>query len=467
MLREEEIKILVIDDEQINLDNISHVLTKDGYQTTTASSGREALEKLEAQDYNLVVTDLRLGDMDGVEVMEFVKKNSPDTEVIVITGYATVNSAVDAMSKGAYYYLPKPFNFKQLREVIHNALEKSQLKREISRLRHQININRGATQFIGHNPAILKLKDDIAQVAQLDCNVLITGETGTGKELVARTVYELSPRSHKRFLPINCGALTEDLMLNELFGHEKDAFTGASKWRKGLLESADGGVVLFDEVGEMPLMMQVKLLRVLQEKKIIRVGGTQEIPVDVRILAATNRDLKIETEEQRFRTDLYYRLNVVSLYIPPLRDRKDDIPALVRHFLAKYPSASGEVKAVASETLQKIIQYDFPGNVRELENIVERSLAMCNGSEVLPEDLPPEIRNAQAPRVPMASASVPGQATMNLEESERNHILAVLKQEDGNQTRAAKILGIARVSLWRKLKKYHDEGFDVEAYLNS
>ncbi len=467
MLIEDEIHILVVDDEQINLENISHVLTKDGYQVATASSGREALAKLELQSYDLVVTDLRLGDMDGVGVMEYVKKNSPDTEVIVITGYATVNSAVEAMSKGAYYYLPKPFNFKQLREVIHNALEKSQLKREISSLRHQLNINRGATQFIGHNPAILKLKDDIAQVAQLDCNVLITGETGTGKELVARTIYELSPRCHKRFLPINCGALNEELMLNELFGHEKDAFTGASKGRKGLLESAHGGVVLFDEIGEMPLMMQVKLLRVLQEKKIIRVGGTEEIPVDVRILAATNRDLKQETEHKRFRTDLYYRLNVVALYIPPLRDRKDDIPALVRHFLAKYPSVDGQVKTMTSETLQQIMNYDFPGNVRELENIIERALAMCNRSEVGPEDLPAEIRKGGTIQVLPPVTSTFGQSLVNLDENERNHILAVLKQEMGNQTKAAKILGIARVSLWRKLKRYQDEGFDVEAYLNS
>ncbi len=467
MLLEDEIHILVVDDEQVNLENISHVLTKDGYHISTASSGGKALQMLEVQNFDLVVTDLRLGDMDGVSVMEYVKQNSPDTEVIVITGYATVNSAVEAMSKGAYYYLPKPFNFKQLREVIHTALEKTQLKREISILRHQLNVNRGATQFIGHNPAILKLKDEIAQVAQLDCHVLITGETGTGKELVARTIYELSPRSHKRFLPINCGALTEELMLNELFGHEKDAFTGASKERKGLLESAHGGVVLFDEIGEMPLMMQVKLLRVLQEKKIIRVGGTREIPVDVRILAATNRDLKLETEQNRFRTDLYYRLNVVSLTIPPLRKRKDDIPALVRHFLAKYPAVDGEVKSISSETLQCIMDYDFPGNVRELENVVERALAMCNSNEIGPDDLPQEIKKKRAPVVQPPVSSLPGHALVNLEENERGHILAVLKQEQGNQTKAAKILGIARVSLWRKLKKYQDEGFDVETFLNS
>ncbi|MBU0681957.1 MAG: sigma-54 dependent transcriptional regulator [Proteobacteria bacterium] len=467
MLIEEQIHILIVDDEQINLENISHVLSKDGYRVATANCGRDALEKVDVQHYDLVVTDLRLGDMDGVGVMEYIKQHSPDTEVVVVTGYATVNSAVEAMSKGAFYYLPKPFSFNQLREVIRSALEKSELKREITHLRQQLNANRGATQFIGHNPAILKLKDDIAQVAQLDCNVMINGETGTGKELVARTIYELSPRCQKRFLPINCGALTEELMLNELFGHEKDAFTGASKWRKGLLESAHGGVVLLDEVGEMPLMMQVKLLRVLQEKKIIRVGGTEEIPVDVRILAATNRDLKLETEQKRFRTDLYYRLNVVSLYIPPLRSRKDDIPALVRHFLAKYPTVDGQVKTITDETLQLIMNYDFPGNVRELENVLERALAMCNREEVRPEDLSPEIRKGGGIRALPQVIPGGGPPRVNLDENERNHILAVLKMEEGNQTRAAKILGIARVSLWRKLKKYQDEGYDVEAYLRA
>jgi transcriptional regulator with PAS, ATPase and Fis domain len=342
-------------------------------------------------------------------------------------------------------------------------MEKTLLKREINQLQQRIRAKKGVTQFIGHNPEIRKLKDSIAQFAQLDSNILITGETGTGKELVARTIYELSPRANKRFLPINCGAMTEELMLNELFGHEKEAYTGAGKMRKGLLESATGGVVLFDEIGEMPLSMQVKLLRVLQEKKIIRVGGTDEISIDVRILAATNRDLLEEAQKARFRQDLYYRLNVISLHIPPLRERKDDIPLLVNHFLAKHVPSDGEVRCIAPDALLRLQGYNFPGNVRELENIVERSLAICGESDIQVHHLPAEFGNYQAIDIhQMQPAAAP---TKSLEENEREYILSVLKNLDGNKTQAAKIIGIDRVSLWRKLKRYKNNGFDVEEYL--
>ena len=287
--------------------------------------------------------------------------------------------------------------------------------------------------------------------------ILITGETGTGKELVARTIYELSPRAEKRFLPINCGAMTEELMVNELFGHEKDAYTDAGGQRNGLLESANGGVVLFDEIGEMPLTMQVKLLRVLQERKIIRVGGTKEIPVDIRVLAATNRDLKEEVQKGTFRQDLYYRLNVVNLHIPPLRERKDDIPLLVNYFLAKHPQ-TGKSKSVSREALGRLLEYDYPGNARELENIIERSLAFCDSSEIKPHHLPSELTHSphfQLPNVETVNSS------KSLDENEREYILSVLKSVDGNKTKAAKIIGIDRVSLWRKLKKYDNNGLET------
>lgn len=459
-----DIRILVVDDEIINLQNISHVLKKEGYHVQAASSGTEAVEIIAHNHFDLILTDLKMADIDGVKVMEMAKEMLPNAEVIIITGYATVNSAVEAMAKGAFYYLPKPIKLKELRALVKKALEKIMLKNEISKLKQMIMAKKGVTQFVGQNQAILKLKDDIAQVAQLDCNVLITGETGTGKELVARTIYELSPRENKRFLPINCGALTEDLMLNELFGHEKDAFTGASKWHKGLLESADGGVVLFDEIGEMPLTMQVKLLRVLQEKKIIRVGGTQEIPIDVRILAATNRDLQEEAKKGVFRQDLYYRLNVVSLNIPSLRERKDDIPLLVRHFLAKYPQTDGTVKSIEPRALDLLQEYDYPGNVRELENIIERSLAMCGEPEIKVYHLPSEFSEYNAIEISSRSESEP-KRLQSLEKTERDYIMSVLKKVDGNKTKAAKIMGIDRVSLWRKLKKYEESGFNVEEYL--
>ncbi len=453
------ITILLVDDEVINLQNVGHFLEQQGFAVTTAASGNEALAQLSQSHFDLIITDLKMGDIDGVQVMKTAKSLYPEVEVIIVTGYATVNSAVDAMAQGAFYYLPKPIKLKELHALVLRATEKTMLRREINRLKKRIKAQEGTTQFIGQNPEILKLKDSIAQFAQLDCNVLITGETGTGKELVARTIYELSPRADKRFLPINCGAMTEDLMVNELFGHEKDAYTDAGGKRQGLLESAGGGVILFDEIGEMPLTMQVKLLRVLQEKKIIRVGGTQEIPIDIRILAATNRDLQEEVKKGTFRQDLYYRLNVVQIHIPPLRDRRDDIPLLVNYFLAKYSRPDGTVKGISQEALAHLQEYDFPGNARELENIVERSLALCDNAEIKLHHLPQNISPAphiQLPEMPTVRPS------RSLEENEREYILSVLKTVDGNKTKAAKIIGIDRVSLWRKLKKYEQKGFSVE-----
>lgn len=457
MSEKNQLAILLVDDEIINLQNVGHFLEQQDFQVTTATNGKEAINLLHQFHFDLVITDLKMGDIDGVQVMQSAKELHPEIEVIIVTGYATVNSAVDAMAQGAFYYLPKPIKLKELHVLVLRATEKTMLRREISRLKQRIKAQQGTTQFIGQNPAILELKDSIVRFAQLDCNILITGETGTGKELVARTIYELSPRAEKRFLPINCGAMTEELMVNELFGHEKDAYTDAGGQRNGLLESANGGVVLFDEIGEMPLTMQVKLLRVLQERKIIRVGGTKEIPVDIRVLAATNRDLKEEVQKGTFRQDLYYRLNVVNLHIPPLRERKDDIPLLVNYFLAKHPQ-TGKSKSVSREALGRLLEYDYPGNARELENIIERSLAFCDSSEIKPHHLPSELTHSphfQLPNVETVNSS------KSLDENEREYILSVLKSVDGNKTKAAKIIGIDRVSLWRKLKKYDNNGLET------
>jgi len=466
MIDPKEIRILVVDDDPIILKNICHILNKDGYQTVSADSGASALQKLAESPFDLVVTDLKMGDIDGFKVMDTTKRLQPDTEVIIITGYATVNSAVEAMARGAFYYIPKPFKLQLLKEIVRNALEKSLFKQNLHTLKNTGAPQAGATQFVGQNKAILQLKDTIAHVAQLDCNVLITGETGTGKELVARIIHELSPRANKRFLPINCAALTEELMLNELFGHEKDAFTGASGTRKGLLESAEGGVVLLDEVGETPLQMQVKFLRALQEKRIIRVGGTQEIPINIRIIAATNRDLKEDVSNKTFRQDLYYRLNVVSLHIPALRERRDDIPALIRHFLAKYPSLDRQTKSMNDEAVSLLMEYAFPGNVRELENIIERTLATCTDGEIGLEHLPKDVvKYVQQPAE--VEVSTPVEAPLkSLKNTERQYILSVLQQARGNQSKAAEIMGISRVSLWRKLKRYQQEGLDIDQYLS-
>lgn len=459
MSEKNDIAILLVDDEVINVQNVGHFLDQQGFFVTTATSGNEALKLLGQAHFDLVITDLKMGDINGVQVMNVAKELHPEIEVIIVTGYATVDSAVDAMAQGAFYYLPKPIKLKELHALVLKATEKTLLRREIGRLKQRIVTQEGTTQFIGKNPAILKLKDSIAHFAQLDCNILITGETGTGKELVARTIYELSPRADKRFLPINCGTMTEELMVNELFGHEKDAYTDAGKLRNGLLESANGGVVLFDEIGEMPVNMQVKLLRVLQEKTIIRVGGTKEIPIDVRLLAATNRDLKEEVQKGTFRQDLYYRLNVINLHIPPLRDRKDDIPLLVNYFLAKYSLPKEKTKSFSPQALHRLQEYDFPGNARELENIIERSLALCDDSEIQPHHLPTDLSRSLPFHLPSIRE---GQVSKSLEENEREYIFSILRSVDGNKTKAAKIIGIDRVSLWRKLKRYEKNGINVE-----
>ncbi len=459
MSKKNSITILLVDDEEINVQNVGHFLEQQGFSVTTATSGEMALSLLNQSHFDLVITDLKMGDVDGVQVMKTAKELHPEIEVIIVTGYATVNSAVEAMDQGAFYYLPKPIKLKELHALVLRATEKTLLRREIGRLKLRIGAQQGTTQFIGQNPAILELKDSIAHFAQLDCNILITGETGTGKELVARTIYELSPRSEKRFLPINCGAMTEELMANELFGHEKDAYTDAGSLRNGLLESANGGVVLFDEIGEMPLIMQVKLLRVLQEKTIIRVGGTKEIPIDIRLLAATNRDLKEEVQKGTFRQDLYYRLNVINLHIPPLRDRKDDIPLLVNYFLAKYSQPNTDTKNFSKEAMKRLLDHDYPGNARELENIIERSLAICDDSEIQPHHLPADIYGHKNFHLSHVDTEKPH---ISLEENERDYILSILKGVDGNKTKAAKIIGIDRVSLWRKLKKYEKNGIATE-----
>ena len=457
----EQIRILVVDDEIINLENIRHYLTKQGYAPKVAENGYVAIELMDAHLFDLVITDLKMEGIDGCQVMEYCKQKMPDAEVIIMTGYATVNSAVEAMARGAYYYLPKPIKLHELKALIEKALEKNMLRREVSELKQQIMAKKGVTQFVGHNEKILKLKDDITTFSQLDCNVLIIGETGTGKELVARTIYELSPRSDKRFMPINCAALSEELVLNELFGHEKDAFTGASQIHRGLFETVDGGVILLDEIGEMPMAMQAKMLRVLQEKKLFRIGGTKEISVDFRTLAATNRDLEEEVRHKRFRQDLYYRLNIATLHIPPLRERKEDIQLLVYHFLGKYPTADNQVKTISADALQILQDYDYPGNVRELENIIERALAICRGPTIEPRHLPVSPDSPPRQQSPQDAPDIE-QTTKSLQENERDYILRILKSVEGNKTKAAKLMGIDRVSLWRKLNKYKDEGLDID-----
>ena len=443
-------RILIIDDEPIALQNLEHIMLKEGYEVLALENGVEAIKQLEKTEFDLVLTDLKMQPVDGLQVLDHVKQLYPDTEVILITAYATVDTAVEAMKKGAYHYISKPFKLDEVRYTVRKALEKRLLKKEVSELRAKVREQEGIPTIIGKSAKMLSLQQTIRQIAPTDCNVLILGETGTGKELVARAIHQLSPRAENRFLAFNCGAFSEELLANELFGHEKEAFTGARGVKKGLLEVASGGTVLLDEIGDMPLSMQVKLLRVLQEKRLIRVGGTEEIPVDIRVLAATNKDLRKEIRKGTFRKDLYYRLNVITLEVPPLTERRDDIPLLVHHFLRKFADAQGKkVEKVSDEVMDILMAYEFPGNVRELENIVERAVALCEGDTIQPRHLPPDLQQltlrVHRPRQ---------REFLSLEEQEKEYISWVLRKTKGNKTKAAEILGIDRVSLWRKLKKY-------------
>ena len=449
-------KILIVDDEPIARDNLDHVLKKAGYITILAEHGQQAIDLLKQEEVDLVLTDLRMKGKDGMAVLGEAKKLWPSTEVVVITGYASVDTAVEAMRQGAYDYVAKPFKIDELRIIVEKALEKTSLRREIFHLREQVTARTGTARIIGQSPKIQVLRETIHQVAQLDCNVLIQGETGTGKELVARTIHELSPRASRRFVAFNCGAFTEELITSELFGHEQGAFTGANKTRKGLIEMAEGGTVFFDEVGELSLSMQVKLLRILQERTLMRVGGTEEIPVDIRVLAATNKDLRKAAEEGAFRTDLFYRLDVLTIHVPPLSERRDDIPLLASHFLAKHARPGRTAPRLSDEAARRLMQYEYPGNIRELENIVQRILFHCDGDIVEPQHLVDDLHETAPVAVRGMRENWP-----SLDEHEKRYILEVLDEVEGNKSAAAKILGIDRVSLWRKIKRYGLENPDA------
>lgn len=443
--------ILVVDDEAIARDNLAHILQKSGYQVLLAADGNEAVAAMKAQEVNLVITDLRMKGKDGMGVLAETKQLWPAAEVLMVTGYASLDTAIEAMKQGAYHYLAKPLNVKELQAIVVKALERSAMQQELYRLRQQIADNSETSKIIGGSSKTVALREQISQVAQLDCNVLILGETGTGKELVARTIHELSRRAGNRIVSLNCGAFSEDLMSNELFGHERGAFTGAEKQKKGLLEYARGGTVFFDEIGELPLQMQVKLLRVLQERTLMRVGGAEEIPIDIRVLAATNRNLKEASDEGTFRKDLYYRLDVITILIPPLIERRNDIPLLASHFLHKHTEPGRTVPQLSEMAVQRLKSYDYPGNIRELENIIQRVLITCREDVIEPhhfdDDLGPET----------AVAISQEQSWPSLEDHEKLYILKVLDEVEGKRSKAAEILGIDRVSLWRKIKRYNLE----------
>jgi DNA-binding NtrC family response regulator len=443
-------KLLIVDDERVALKNLEHVMKKEGYDVVATQSGANALKILGEQSFDVVLTDLRMEKVDGTQILRKCRELYPDTEVVLITGYATLESAVDAMKHGAFYYIAKPFKLDEVRKVVLEAVEKVRMRKENRELREQIEKYQGKVKIITQDPSLQKILETARQIAPTDCNVIISGESGTGKELFARYLHVNSARAGGPFFAINCGAFTEELLANELFGHEKGAFTGAQTMKKGLIETASGGTLFLDEVTETPLSMQVKLLRVIQEKEVLRVGSTEPMKVDVRFIAATNRNVPDSIKEGRFRQDLYFRLNVVSLHIPPLSERKDDIPLLSYYFLKKYALLmKKDINEISPEVISLLMNYGFPGNVRELENIIERGVALSTGNSIDLAQLPEDLKELNIKTFRKKEGKIP-----SLEVQEMEYIKWVLTEVGGNKTLASQVLGIDRVSLWRKLKKY-------------
>jgi len=442
--------ILIVDDEKIAVKNLEHIMKKEGYNVSSTLSGKNALIMLQEREFDIILTDLRMEKVDGMQVLKKAKELYPDTEVILITGYATVSSAIDAMKHGAFYYITKPFRLEEVRKVVKDALEKVKIKKENLQLKDQIDAYQGRVNIVTQNTEMKKILTTARQIAPSDCNVLISGESGTGKELFAKYVHFNSTRHDKPFLPVNCGAFTEELLTNELFGHEKGAFTGANSLKKGLIEMADQGTLFLDEITEMPPSMQVKLLRVIQEKELLRVGGNLPISVNVRFIAATNRDIEKAMDSGIFRRDLYYRINVITLNIPPLSRRKDDVPLLCYYFLKKFNHIlKKQVGNISEDVFEILLNYDFPGNVMALEHIIERAVILCNSDKIELAHLPSDLRDIHIKTFRKIEGRI-----HTLEEQEINYIKWVMEEVGGNKTLASQLLGIDRVSLWRKLKKF-------------
>jgi DNA-binding NtrC family response regulator len=445
-----EDSILVVEDEDIARRNLEHILKKEGYNVVAVDRGAKALNLLQHQNFDLVLTDLKMEKVDGMQVLQKCRELQPYTDVIMITGYATVDSAVAAMKKGAYHYIAKPYKIDEIRQIVSQALMKRRLQLENLELKESLKKAQPVPFIVGKSKSITRVLKTLRQIAPSDTNVLIYGESGTGKELAAKAIHHLSPRSENRFVAFNCGSFTEELMANELFGHEKGAFTGAVQAKTGLLQTAHKGTVFLDEIGDMPMSMQVKLLRVIQEKELLPVGGVDPFPVDVRFIAATHRDLQEDVQKGHFRQDLYYRLNVIALRLPALTERVDDIPLLVNHFLAhKSRAMKKEIDVIEPEAMDLLCRYSWPGNVRELENVIERAVALENGPLIRVADLPDYVYNLSIETYRHTPSDIP-----TLEEQEKRYIQWILDKSEGNKTRAAKIMGIDRVSLWRKLKRF-------------
>jgi DNA-binding NtrC family response regulator len=436
-------KILIVDDELVVRDSLGKWFTSEGYTARPVGGAREALEVIQQMEFDIALLDIKMPGMDGMELQSRLREADPDLTVVIMTGYASVDTAVQALKQGAYDYITKPVDPDELSHLVEKALEHKRTRREVALLRENLQESAPGTELIGKSPAMKKVVELIEMVAPTDATVLITGESGTGKEVVARAIHAAGPRRFMPMVTVHCGALTETLLESELFGHEKGAFTGAQYRKKGKFEVADGGSVFLDEISDISLKTQTDLLRVLQEKEIVRVGSSQQIKVDFRAIAATNKNLETLVKAGTFRPDLYYRLHVFCIDVPPLREHRDDIPLLVNHFLNKFCTATSRpIPQLSGEALELLMRHDWPGNVRELENAVERALVVGRGSEIRPADF----------AFPFQGDEPKGGKT--LDDVERVHIERILRETQHNLSRAARILDIDRTTLYNKLRRY-------------
>jgi len=445
-------KILIVDDEPDTLTLLREIMEKEGYQVSTVTSGTAALEVFTVFAPDLVLSDIQMPNMDGLALLAETRSRNPLTQVILLTAYGSLSTAVEGIKAGAFDYLSKPFSLEEIRAVVRRALEhKHTLEKSQTLTQPLLRKGDGINQIQGKSPAMVGVYKLIARVAPTESTVLIHGETGTGKELIARAIHANSLRQDGPFIAVDCGTLAENLLESELFGHERGAFTGAISMKKGLMESANRGTCFLDEIGDISPNLQSKLLRVLQEHEIRRVGGMESIKVDVRIIAATNKNLKSLVETGKFREDLFYRLNVVMVHLPPLRDRKEDLPTLIQYFLDKYTQVNQKaIHGVHPQSMTLLMQYQWPGNIRELEHTIERAIIMTPHSVIMPHDLPLAL---VAP--PPSTEQLPSSSNWKtLEQLEREHILKVLDAQQGDENRTADILGIHRKTLQRKLKEY-------------
>jgi len=446
-------KILIVDDEEGMRRLLSRILTREGYETIAVGSGEEALQEIAAEQFDLVITDIQMSGMSGVELLQELKSFDPSLPILVITAYGTVESAVQALRSGAYDYITKPFEGDEIRLTVAKAFERERLLAENRYLHEELEGRFNFSGIVGNSAPMQEIFDMAASVAVSNANVLITGESGTGKELVARSIHYHSPRKDKPFIVLNCAALSEGVLESELFGHERGAFSGALTTKKGRFELADQGTLFIDEVGEMSLAAQVKLLRVLQEHEFERVGGTRTIKVNVRLVAATNKNLEEQVKKGEFREDLYYRLNVINIQLPPLRQRREDIEPLARHFLDKYTRETGKkIEQISPKALACLVAHDWPGNVRELENAIERAVVLAKGEILTPRDFPQGVQDKD--QICLSLPEQGGSLTDILEDLERQLIVQTLNREGRSQTKAAEVLGIKRTTLRYKMEKY-------------